>query len=301
MQSVLNTGSPEADALAGLWWVFFWVCLAVFVVVMVLLALSLSGRMRTGPGEALVMAGTVVTVPILIGLLLFSARTGSSVTRGQTSDQTLRIEVIGKMWWWEVRYPGSGAVLANEIRMPAGRPVEIALHSDSVIHSFWVPGLAGKVDMIPGHSNVLTLNPARPGTWRGQCAEFCGTQHALMAFMVVVETPEAFESWLARQAAPAPEPADPFQARGRDAFMAAGCGSCHAVRGTPANGRAGPDLTHVGGRLTIGAGILPQNVGTLGGWIANSQAIKPGNLMPKFDQLDGETLRAISAWLAGLE
>lgn len=301
MQSVFNTGSPEADALAGLWWVFFWVCLAVFVAIMALLALSLSGRMRTGPGEALVIAGTVVTVPILIGLLLFSTGTGSFVNRGQTSDQTLRIEVVGKMWWWEVRYPVSGAVLANEIRMPAGRPVEIALHSDSVIHSFWVPGLAGKVDMIPGQSNVLTVNPVRPGTWRGQCAEFCGAQHALMAFMVVVETPEDFESWLARQAAPVPEPADPFTARGRDAFMAAGCGSCHVVRGTAANGRAGPDLTHVGGRLTIGAGILPQNVGTLGGWIANSQAIKPGNLMPKFDQLDGETLRAISAWLAGLE
>lgn len=301
MQSVFNTGSPEADALSVLWWVFFWVCLAVFVAVMVLLALGLSGRGRAGPGTALVWVGAAISVPILVGLLLFSARTGTSITAGSATGKALRIEVVGKMWWWEVRYPVAGAELANELRLPAGRPVEIVLSSDTVIHSFWVPGLAGKVDMIPGHTNVLAITPARTGTYRGQCAEFCGAQHALMAFMVVVEEEGDFDRWLANEARPALEPPTPLAARGRDAFMAAGCGSCHRVRGTPANGKAGPDLTHVGGRLTIGAGILPQNVGTLGGWIANSQAIKPGNLMPKFDQFDGETLRAIATWLAGLE
>lgn len=300
LQSMLRTATPQAESLAGLWWLMFWVCLAVFAVVMALTAAGLLGGPRPAGTERAIAIGTGLTAAVLAGLLVTSSLVGARVSAPDEGDP-LRVEVFGRLWWWEVRYPGTGAVLANEIRLPAGRPVEIALVSDNVIHSFWVPGLAGKLDMAPGHPNLLRVTPAELGVYRGQCAEFCGTQHALMAFMVVVQPPAEFARWLAAQAEPAAEPADARAARGQALFLASGCGACHTVRGTPADGRVGPDLTHVGSRLTIGAGILPRNVGTLGGWIANSQAIKPGNAMPAFDHFSGEQLRAIAAWLAGLE
>lgn len=296
LQSLLRTASPQAEALAGLWWLLFAVGAVVFVAVMALLAFGLLGPRRPGPAAILVVVGTGVTVAVLAGLSVASVVVGNSVSAGG-DGHPLRVEVIGRRWWWEVRYPGTEAVLANEIRLPAGRPVEIALRSDNVIHSFWVPGLGGKMDMVPGHPNLLRVTPAELGVYRGQCAEFCGAQHALMAFMVVVQPPAEFARWLALQSEPA---ADTGPSRGRDLFLASGCGTCHTVRGTEADGRVGPDLTHVGSRLTIGAGILPQNIGTLGGWVANSQAIKPGNLMPVFDHFSGENLRALAAWLAGL-
>lgn len=300
LQSALRTGSPQAEALAGLWWVYFGVLVLVFVVVMALLAGAVTGPRRNTPGEALVAVGVAITVVVLLALLVVSAVTGETVSAA-SRQAPMRVAVAGEQWWWEVRYPGTGAVLANEIRLPAGRPAEIAVSSDNVIHSFWVPGLAGKVDMVPGHPNVLALQPARPGLYRGQCAEFCGVQHGLMAFMVVVMPPAEFEDWLERQARPAPPPATAAQARGRALFLSSGCGDCHTVRGTPADGRTGPDLTHVGSRLTLGAASLPRNVGTLAGWIANSHAIKPGNLMPAFDHFRGEDLRALAQWLEGLE
>ncbi|MEW5728411.1 MAG: c-type cytochrome [Pseudomonadota bacterium] len=300
LQSMLRTATPQAESLAGLWWLMFWVCLAVFAVVMALMAAGLIGGRRPAGTERAIAIGTGLTAAVLAGLLVTSSLVGARVSAPGDGDP-LRIEVFGRLWWWEVRYPGTGAVLANEIRLPAGRPAEIALVSDNVIHSFWVPGLAGKLDMVPGHSNLLRVTPAELGVYRGQCAEFCGTQHALMAFVVVVQPPAEFARWLAVQAEPAAEPADAQAARGQALFLASGCGACHTVRGIPADGRVGPDLTHVGSRLTIGAGILPQNVGTLGGWVANSQAIKPGNAMPAFDHFSGEQLRAIAAWLAGLE
>lgn len=301
LQSILRTAAPQADSLVGLWWLFFGVAVAVFTVVMALLAAGVAGARRPGPGERAVVLGTGVTVVVLAGLLVAGSLVGARTTAPADGQLPLRVEVVGHRWWWEVRYPGTGVVLANEIRLPAGRPVEIALASDDVIHSFWVPALGGKMDMVPGHDNLLRTTPAAVGVYRGQCAEFCGVQHALMAIMVVIEPAAEFARWLAAQAEPADEPEDGLQARGRALFLASGCGACHAVRGTEARGRLGPDLTHVGSRLTIGAGVLPQNVGTLGGWVANSQAIKPGNLMPAFDQFAGEDLRALAAWLAGLE
>ncbi len=300
LQSALRTATPQAESLAGLWWLMLGLSVAVFAVVMALLAAGLLMPRRPPPGERVIMVGVGVTVVVLGGLLVHSTLVGARVAAGTDGDP-LRVEVVGRQWWWEVRYPQDGAVLANEIRLPAGRPVEIALISGDVIHSFWVPGLAGKMDLVPGHPNLLRITPAEPGVFRGQCGEYCGTQHALMAFMVVVQPPADFARWLVGQGEPAAEPADGLAARGRALFLSSGCGACHTVRGTAADGRVGPDLTHVGSRLTIGAGILPQNVGTLGGWIANSQAIKPGNAMPVFDQFSGGELRAIATWLAGLE
>ena len=208
----------------------------------------------------------------------------------------MRIEVIGEQWWWRVRYlDGAGRPefeTANEIRIPGGQPVLLELKSADVIHSFWVPALAGKLDMIPGRTNRLRLLAARAGEYRGQCAEYCGGPHAFMAFFVIAEEEPAFEAWAANQRAPAGQDSDLFLRQ---------CGACHTVRGTAAAGKLGPDLTHVGSRKTIGAALLPMNRGALAGWIASSQHLKPGNLMPSFQRLSGEELRGLASYLESLE
>ena len=208
----------------------------------------------------------------------------------------LRIEVTGEQWWWRVRYlDAQGAPdfeTANEIRIPAGRPVLLELKSADVIHSFWVPSLAGKLDMVPGRTNRLRLLASRPGEYRGQCAEYCGGPHAFMALFVVAEEAAQFERWAEGQRKPA---------AAANALFTAHCGSCHTVRGTQAAGALGPDLTHVGSRLSIGAGLLPNNAGALAGWIASSQHLKPGNLMPSFRHFSGEELRAMASYLQTLK
>jgi cytochrome c oxidase subunit 2 len=175
------------------------------------------------------------------------------------------------------------------------------LKTQDVIHSFWVPSLAGKLDMIPGHVNAYRFAATRPGVYRGQCAEYCGAQHALMAFYVVAMAREEFETWYADQVAPAPEPILPLLAKGKALFLENGCGACHTVRGTLADGKLGPDLTHVGSRLSLAAGTFPNNRGTLAGWIASAQHLKPDNLMPSFGNLQGEELRAIAAYMDSLK
>jgi cytochrome c oxidase subunit 2 len=217
----------------------------------------------------------------------------------------LRIEVVGKQWWWEVRYPlANGAtsiVLANELRLPVNRPVELVLSSTDVIHSFWAPSLAGKVDMIPGRTTRLLMQTSEAGVFRGQCAEYCGGQHALMSLFIVTQEPTEFDAWLSRQAQPASEPSDAFLKLGYDAFFKGDCHTCHTVRGTPAEGTDGPDLTHVGGRKSLAAGALSNHIGTMAGWIAGAQDIKPGSNMPSDPVFTGEELRAVSAWLGSLE
>ena len=240
------------------------------------------------------------------GVLRFLLDCVSSVSRalGVTDGNTaIRVEVNARQWWWEVRYGGPGGEfeLANELHLPAGRPVELELITQDVIHSFWVPSLAGKVDMIPGHRNRIVLKADEPGIHRGLCAEYCGGQHALMALTVIVEPEADFARWRARQGVDAAEPADEFLAQGRAAFMRGGCAECHTVRGSEARGDLGPDLTHVGSRRSLGAGVLHNHVGTMAGWIAGTQAIKPGSLMPDTRAFDGRELRAISAWLKSLE
>jgi cytochrome c oxidase subunit 2 len=241
------------------------------------------------------------------GPLRFLLDCVSSVSRalGVTAagDDTIRIEVNARQWWWEIRYSGSGKQfeLANELHLPAGRAVELELTTEDVIHSFWVPSLAGKVDMIPGHRNRLVLKADEPGVHRGLCAEYCGGQHALMAVFVIIEPEAEFERWRSQQVLDAEAPAGEFLARGRAAFMRGGCGECHTVRGTEARGDLGPDLTHVGSRRSLGAGILGNHVGTMAGWIAGTQALKPGSLMPDTRAYDGQELRALAAWLKSLE
>ena len=214
------------------------------------------------------------------------------------------MEVTGRLWWWELRYldadGGEIARTANEMHIPVGEPVTLRLISDNVIHSFWVPQLQGKTDMIPGRVNESWIQAGEPGVYRGQCAEFCGVQHSMMAFLAIAEPAEAFDRWLARQAQPAAEPTEPSLVRGRDVFLRAGCGGCHTVRGTPAAGRTGPDLTHIAGRRTLAAATVPNTRGHLAGWISDPQHVKPGNKMPAATLEPGD-LHALIAYLESLE
>jgi cytochrome c oxidase subunit II len=246
------------------------------------------------------IAWTAAPALLLTGLFFLTLRTMSTVEADVPPD-ALTVRVIGKQWWWEYAYPDLGVVTANELHLPLGRPLRLRIEAPDVIHSFWVPRITGKRDMIPGRVNRLVLEVEEPGIYRGQCAEYCGGPHAWMAFYAVAEEPEAFAAWLEREALPAALPEDPFLARGASLFLDSGCGACHAIRGTAAAGQLGPDLTHVGGRHSIGAGILPNNVGTIAGWIADAQAIKPHNKMPSFNVFSGEELRALAAYLASLE
>jgi cytochrome c oxidase subunit II len=216
----------------------------------------------------------------------------------------LTVDVTGHLYWWEMSYrrpDGLSAVTsANELRLPVGEPVEVFLRAADVIHSFWVPNLAGKTDMIPGRVTRMVIQADRPGVYRGQCAEYCGAQHALMAFDVIAIPRAEFDAWLAGLAHPAREPETPERHEGRELFVALGCGACHAVRGLT-EGRLGPDLTQVGARRSLAAGTLKNGVGNLAGWIASAQHLKPGNRMPSYDQLHGPQLRALAAYLESLK
>lgn len=300
-------------------------CALIFLFVMALLLRAVFqparevNRRRWLAGGGLVFPGVVLTVLLGYGLAVgqaVSSFNGQGMLRFlldcisdgaralvSPASRALRIEVTAHQWWWEVKYfDGARPVaLANELHLPAGRAAELLLVSDDVIHSFWVPSLAGKVDMVPGRRNRLMLKSDEPGVHRGQCAEYCGGQHALMAIYVVVEPEQDFERWLARQALPAAEASDDFLALGRDAFMRGGCADCHIVRGVATGATSGPDLTHVGGRRSLGAGVLDNHIGTFAGWIAGTQSIKPGSLMPDTRVLTGRELRALSAWLESLE
>lgn len=254
-------------------------------------------------GHRLILVGGVVFPTVVLAALLAYGLPSLTQLLDSRPGQ-LAIAVSGEQWWWRVRYvtPSGQAIdLANEIRLPVGRRAEVQLTSDNVIHSFWIPSIAGKVDMIPGRITRLALEPTRTGTFRGVCAEYCGASHALMGFSVEVMEAEAFAGWLATQSQNAIEPASVPAHRGRELFSASGCAACHSVRGTGADGLIGPDLTHVGGRLTLAAAALPNSPGAMADWIAKPHRAKPGAQMPAFDMLPPEDLRALAAYLSGLK
>jgi cytochrome c oxidase subunit II len=307
IQSALDPAGSDA-------WDLYWLTVVmtvgatlIFILVTALLLYAVFApperRAWLGTRRAIVYGGLAFPMVTLSLLLPY----GLVVMRDTDVPQpgALLIEVIGEQYWWRVRYPaegnGSEFSTANEIVVPIGRPITVSVTSADVIHSFWIPNFGGKIDMIPGRINRFNFTAERPGIYRGVCAEFCGAQHARMAFDVTALEPAEFEAWRQSQAQPAPDPAIPFLARGRDLFRSGGCGSCHVVRGTEANGQFGPDLTHVGGRRTIGAGQFPNNIGTLAGWIANVQHIKPGAKMPSYGSLTGEDLRAMAGYLESLK
>ena len=300
---VLDPAGPYAASVTLLSWILFAMGAIVLLVVLAALCIALFGRpalkAKLGGKKAIWIGGIAFPLVVLTALLIY----GLSLTRHLSDPirgDELRVRITGEMWWWRVAYlDGDGLEViqdANELHIPAGRPVVLELQSADVIHSFWVPRLSGKLDMIPGRRNLMRIQADRPGVFGGQCAEYCGGPHALMGFTVVAHDPPRFarlmEARLARAAAPIAA-----GSAGARLFETVGCAACHRIAGTGANGLAGPDLTHVGSRRKLGAGILPNNRGTLMGWIGNSQAIKPNNRMPPYTVLTSAQMTELAIYL----
>lgn len=305
-QSTLDAAPGSAASAIDELGLVLYVGAALILAVVSLLVICgvIAGPRSVNARRWLLVGGLILPGIALVALFVHAFVVGNALVHDLGGD-ALRVHVTGRQWWWEVRYEAAAgepqAVLANELHIPLGRPVEITLASSDVIHSFWVPPLAGKVDMIPGRRTRIVVRADQPGVFRGQCAEYCGAQHALMAFHVVVEDSGRFEAWRARQSRPADMAGNPEARLGRELFFRGGCAGCHAIRGTAAAGTLGPDLTHVGSRRSLAAGALGNHVGTMAGWIAGPQAIKPGSLMPDTGAFTGAELRTLSAWLASLE
>ncbi len=305
IQSALDPAGDESDIIATLFWVMVVGGTLIWVAVIgtLLFAASSSGKPITDAsgGRLILWGGAVFPSLTLLVLLAYALWLMPGLRPfALPSDPSVTIEVSGKQFWWQVAYrlpDGSRVHAANEVRLPVGKRVEFALESDNVIHSFWIPALGGKMDMIPGRTNRLSLLATKPGTFRAPCAEYCGTSHALMAFSAVAMDPAEFDEWLAQQARPAAGVAD----SGAEIFLRNGCGACHRVDGTEAEAAIGPDLSHVGSRLTLGAGILPNTEAAIARFIADPASIKPDTKMPAFGMLPPDEIAAMSAWLKGLK
>ncbi|NGM20092.1 c-type cytochrome [Roseomonas stagni] len=306
-QSSLDPTGPNARDTLWLFKLTLWV--SVIVCAMVALAVVqawLLPRFRLGARPTLWMvAGGGVVLPAIVLPLLLVASLRIPWPFAEEREGAFTIDVVAWQFWWEFRYPnpvpgGPPVVTANELHIPVGVPVRFRLLTEDVIHSFWIPTLGGKVDMIPGRTNYALLRADAPGEFRGACFEFCGLQHANMAFTVRALPQAEWQDWMWREARPAAEPEGDEARKGREIFTAAGCGSCHAVRGHGAEGATAPDLTHLASRRTIGAGILPNTRSSLTGWIAATQQIKPGANMPSYNGLTGPQLHALAAYLEGL-
>ena len=323
VQSAIDPVGPQAARLAQLWWLMFWVCSAVFIIVMAVAVYAFIRGRRAAKGAAnplppelhspteeqrrlnsTVIAATTVTILIMFGLLIDSFRVGRAMTAELDRKQGVTIELTGHQWWWEVRYMNVDAssifTTANEIHIPVGVPVTFSLKGGDVIHSFWVPNLSGKKDLIPGKIATIWLQADHPGVFRGQCAEYCGHQHAHMGLWVIAEPVDQFNSWLRTQAQPAVTPANSDLQHGQQVFLTSTCVMCHAIAGTPAGSNIGPNLTHVGSRQTIAAATLTNDHDQLAQWIADSQKIKPGNRMPP-NSLPPNDLQSLVNYLQSLK
>jgi cytochrome c oxidase subunit II len=309
--SSLAPRGPGASQIAELWWIMFGLAAVVCGIVFALLGYSIF-RKRThqlnlpvgdsaeGPGHRFILiAGGAAPAIILIVLFAFTLQAMAAISEPD-EEADLTIEVIGHQWWWEIVYPDHDIVTANEIYIPVGQTVLLKLTSEDVIHSFAVPELQGRMDLIPGQTNSLWLEASEPGEYWGQCAEYCGLQHAHMGLLVIAVEEEEFEAWAAHEQEPAPTPSDDLVFRGQQIFLGSACVYCHTVRGTNATSDVGPDLTHFASRQTIGAGTVPNTRGHLAGWIIDSQSIKPGNLMPPV-YMDPDDLEALLAYLESLD
>lgn len=301
--AVFDPAGPYSEPVTALAWALVIGGALVFAIVLTALVIALWGsatlKARLGGEKAIWILGFAFPAVVLTGLLVWGLTLTSSLSATRVTGGEMRVKIIGEMWWWRVHYQDAEGREtlrdANELHIPVGKPVLLELEAADVIHSFWVPRLGGKMDMIPGRTNRLLIQADKPGVYKGQCAEYCGGPHALMGFVVVAHTPEDFARWRASRQ-PRHEGGD-----GLGLFLSSGCAACHTIRGTPANGLAGPDLTHVGSRQTLGAGILPNNPGTMAGWIADAQAIKPANRMPAYHQFSGTELRALSDYMVSLK
>lgn len=310
--NVFAPKGPAAAEIAYLGWWLVGLGSAVFVLVMGLLFYA-SFRRRGVETEAedgrrlppspttnrWVLVGGVMFPTVILAVVLFFTITTLQALSAREPNNDLTIEVIGRQWWWEVHYPNQQIVTANEIHMPVGQPVRMVLKAGDVIHSFWVPDLHGKLDMIPGQENEFWLQADHAGEYWGECTEFCGLQHAKMNFVVVAENAEDFTRWLERERQPAAAPTDPLLQEGQALFLDSTCAYCHAIQGTAAVGTLGPDLTHLASRRTLAAGAVRNTPGHLAGWIVDPQHIKPGNLMPA-SHYSGPELQALLAYLLSL-
>jgi cytochrome c oxidase subunit 2 len=298
-QSVLDAAGPQAARITGLWWLYLGISVGVYGAVLVAMTAAVARRRVTGPSDrvavdgdpaherraGMVVSGAVgVTTVLLLVMLGGEAVVGRSLRDAERAPDPVNIQVTGHRWWWDIEYqdgePAGVLRTANQIHVPTGRPVRLTLQSADVIHSFWVPNLHGKRDLVPGHPTTLTFTAERPGTYWGQCAEYCGMQHAHMRFVLTAEDPESFAAWRTAQLASAPEPVTDSQRHGRDVFLSQTCAMCHTVSGTSARSRAGPDLSHVGSRPMLASGSIPNTRGQLAGWIVDPQHVKPGVIMP---------------------
>jgi len=314
----LLTAGPQAARIGELWNLTVFICTAVFCAVLLGLVfalwrsgrthddgppdLSSVGRHERGPFLGVVWS-VGVSIALLLVLVVASVVTDRALARASL-DNAVNIDVTGHQWWWELGYrgesPSDNFNAVNELHVPVGRPVVLRLMADDVIHSLWVPSLAGKKDLIPGRTATMSFRADRPGRYRGQCAEFCGFQHAFMAFEVIADPPAQYDAWAAAQRQAAPEPADATARRGRDVFLGSACIMCHAIEGTIAGARKGPDLSHVGGRSTIAAGTLPNRPAELARWIANPHDFKPGVNMPA-TSLSSDDMNALVSYLGSLK
>jgi cytochrome c oxidase subunit 2 len=313
-QSSFNAQAAQSEEIKRILLIFVAVSTAVWVTVMLVLLFGLIRRtsLREQPlhlhetfesraGSVILVAGIATTITVLA---LSVVSYGAQRTVFANGPSAVTVKVTGHQWWWEVQYqaesPHLSFTTANEIRVPVGQPITVQLESADVIHSFWVPSLTGKMDLVTGQQNAVQFTAKNTGVYRGQCAEFCGAQHAHMAFTVTVLPPDEYRRWRDHQNQSAPSPGDPLSIRGEQLFRGRGCGLCHTIRGTLAGGQFGPDLTHIASRETIAAGTLPRNSGNLAAWIADPQHIKPGNLMPKMP-LRSDELIAIVHYLEQLQ
>jgi cytochrome c oxidase subunit 2 len=316
VQEILASAGPQAAHIEALWWVTLAICAVVFAGVLLAVAWALLRAPRGDPatppdlssldkperGTAfIVIAALALCTAGLIFLTVASYVTDRRLAALGAPE--VQIELTAHRWWWEVRYqdaePARMFTTANEMHIPVGKPVLVTLKADDVIHSFWVPNLAGKKDLIPGRVATLTMQADAPGSYRGQCAEFCGLQHAKMALVVFADPPEQYQAWAAAERKPALPPAGEQAEHGREVFVNGRCAMCHAIQGTSAGARTAPDLTHFASRATLAAGTVPNTVGHLAGWILDPHSIKPGVNMPA-NPLDPDELHALLAYLGGL-
>jgi cytochrome c oxidase subunit 2 len=305
-QSALAPAGRGAERIAELFWWMTTGSVVIWLGVVGLTAYAIRSTAELSRPRVMrlliVGGGFVFPTVVLAGLLVL----GLSMLRpllAAPPQNALRVAVTGEQWWWRVRYftaAGEAVDLANEIRLPVGRVAHFELDSRDVIHAFWIPSLGGKVDMIPGRQTRLLLSPTAVGAYRGTCAEYCGDSHAWMSFPVVVMEEEEFSTWLAEQAKPALPPTTAESRRGGELFLENGCGACHSVRGTDADGVIGPDLTHVGSRSSLAAGLLANETADFVGWVARTHELKPGATMPAFGMLAKDDLHALGVYLDGL-
>jgi cytochrome c oxidase subunit 2 len=311
--SIFGAAGEGGRRISALAWFMITAATIVYVAVMALFIVAMSrNRARdpkavdlSRPGHGFIIWGGAVMPSIVLAAVFVAGLAAMGRFPARASDRAPAFTITGHQWWWQVDYddpdlPGRFTT-ANELHVPVGETVRIRLVSGDVIHSFWVPGLQGKIDLIPGDTNEVRIHAEKAGTYRGQCAEFCGQQHANMAFTVVAESRASWVAWIAAQQALAKEPTDSMAALGRELVTGGPCAMCHTLRGTNARGQVGPDLTHVGSRLTIAAGTLPNTLGTMEAWVANAQALKPGARMPTITQFSGRELRAVATYLETLK